>query len=125
MGAKFTKGDSVKTTRTLSAKNPLPDVRTASHVLEPGSTMPGMPSHIKAGQSDSRGSAQGGKGVGPKREGPIGHKGGSGAKKLAKAAPGMSTKSYKSESTGHPGRLEKLSGKARMSTEGRRKTWVY
>ena len=122
MAAKFTKGDSIKTTITSSQKHPPPNVG--------GNTMHGMPGYINAGVSKESGSMKGGKGVGPKREGPIGRKGGSGVERLAKAAPGMSVKSYKAESTGRAGTLKGSGGKmekltARTSAEGRRKSWVY
>lgn len=120
MAAKFTSGDSIKTTRTLSSKSPPPTVRATSHVLDTGNTMSGMPGHIKAGMTASEGGARGGKGVGPKREGPIGKRGSSGAKYMGKSAPGTMTRSYRSESTGHPGRIEKM--KARTSFEAKRKS---
>lgn len=64
--------------------------------LKSSNTMNGMPGYINAHQSESMDHARGGKGVGPKREGPVGSRGGSGAKGMAKAAEatGTVTKSY-------------------------------
>lgn len=124
MAAKFTHGDSIHTTRSTAQQGKVREPHTSSHALKGGSTMPGMPGHICAGQTAAEGGAKGGHGVGPKREGPIGRKGGSGAKSMGKAAPGTTTKSYHAASTGHPGRIEKL--KARTSFEGgRRKSTMY
>lgn len=101
MAAKFTKGDSVQTTRSTYQRNPPPNVRTRSHSLKGGSTMPGMPGYINAHQSESMDHARGGKGFGPHREEEVGKRGSSGAKHMAKAgeATGTVTKSYHSAST--------------------------
>lgn len=151
-------------------------------------TMNGMPGYIDADKSSSMDHVRGGKGVGPKREGPIGHKGGSGAKSMGKGAPGTTTPNYHKSSTGragpiehdtssghehihirtgshrpappgkppptahgklpggrggdtshpnkaknmaaavpkgHPGRMEKLAGRAKFHSEGRRKSTMY
>lgn len=188
MAAKFTAGDSIKTTRFISAKNPPPNVRTSSHTLKSGTTMAGMPGYINAHQTEDMGHAKGGKGFGPHREEYIGKRGSSGAKGMGKGATGTTTKDYKSSSTdsagsihgnsntgahmvhtknrttsmpgqkapptskgilggtvraagidrgsnkrsagfkaatGHAGRMESLSGKARTSYEGRRKSSMY
>jgi hypothetical protein len=100
MAAKFTKGDSVHTTNTTAQKNPPKNVG--------GNTMKGMRGYIDAHARKDMGGAKGGKGVGPHREGPIGERGGSGVKGMAKAgnAPGMSTKNYKSASTDSAGSLQ-------------------
>jgi hypothetical protein len=81
-----------------------------------------------------------GKGFGPKKEGPIGQKGGPGVMQRgawAKNAPGDITKDYKADSTGspgtyghgkvsgHPGRMESVSGHGRTKAEGRRKSHMY
>jgi hypothetical protein len=124
MAAKFTKGDSVHTTNTTTHKDPPRNVG--------GNTMQGMPGHIDAGQSTASGGMKGGKGFGPHKGGPIGQKGGSGAKSMGKAkdAPGTTTKDYKSASTGRAGTLKGNGGKmeklkARTSAEGGRKSWSY
>jgi hypothetical protein len=132
MSAKFTKGDSVHTTRTTAQQHPPKNVEAKSHALDRGNTMSGMPGHIDAGQSTASGGMKGGKGFGPHRGGPIGEKGGSGAKAMGKAkdAPGTTVKNYKSASTGSAGTLRGNGGKmekltARTSAEGRRKSWNY
>jgi hypothetical protein len=132
MAAKFTKGDSVKTTVTTAQKNPPPNVQAKSHSIKSGNTMSGMPGHIDAGASKDSGGMKGGKAFGPHRGGPIGEKGGSGAKSMGKAdkAPGTTVKNYKSASTSAPGTLKGSAGKmekltARTSSEGRRKSCMY
>lgn len=132
MAAKFTHGDSTKTTVTTAQKNPPRNAHTKSHALEGGNTMSGMPGHIDAGMSASSGGMKGGKAFGPHKGGPIGEKGGSGAKSMGKAkdAPGTVVRNYKSASTGRPGTLKGDAGKmekltARTSAEGRRKSWSY
>jgi hypothetical protein len=78
-------------------------------------TMKGMPGYICSDQSASTGGMKGGKGSGPKREGPIGKRGSSGP--FPATAKGTVTRSYKKDSTGHPGRIERLKGHARTSYE--------
>lgn len=77
-------------------------------------TMKGMPGRIKvAGTTSSAGLK--GPSVGPHKGGPIGQKGGA---HRANHQSGIgTTKNYRAASTGHPGRIERLAGKARMSTE--------
>ncbi len=109
MPAKFTQGTSLRTTKaTRNFSHDPPEPKTHS-VDGPrgGNTMNGMPGYINAHQSENMGHAKGGKGFGPHREGPVGEKGGSGAKSMAKAgnAPGMSTRNYKSASTDSAGSL--------------------
>ena len=116
MAARFPQGMSIQSTRQTSASSP---PRNTVH----GSIKAGMPGFVKSGQSASMGGAKGGSGSGPKREGPIGKRGSSGAKGLNKPAPGTSTKSYRSDSTGHAGRIERM--KALTSFEGRRKSNMY
>src|SRR5580693_268081 len=118
MAAKFTKGDSVKTTITSSQKNPPPNVSGKSHSLRSGNTMSGMPGHIDAGMSKDTGGMKGGKAFGPHRGGPIGEKGGSGAKSMGKAkdAPGTTVKNYKSASTGSAGTIKGSGGKMEKLT---------
>ncbi len=86
--------------------------------------MSGMPGFIDAGQTQASGGMKGSSSISPKKGGPIGRKGGSGAKTMGKAAPGTTTKSYRSASTGSAGKLEKL--KAPTSFEGgKRKSLMY
>jgi len=132
MAAKFTKGDSVHTTNTTAPQRPPKNVEAKSHALDRGNTMSGMPGYIGTGLSKDSGGMKGGKAFGPHRGGPIGEKGGSGAKSMGKAkdAPGTVEKNYKSASTGRAGTLKGDSGKmekltARTSAEGRRKSWSY
>lgn len=115
MPAKFTHGGHNTGTHTIQK----------GKVAEPPTknTMHGMPGHIKTGQTAASGGMKGGKGEGPKREGPVGKRGSSGP--FPKTAPGTITKSYHADSTGHPGRVEKLAGKGRTSFEGRRKSTMY
>ncbi len=109
MAAKFTKGDSIASTRTTRSQHH-PDEPKTHSVDGPrrGNTMNGMPGYINAHQKEDLGGAKGGKGFGPHREGSIGERGSSGARSLAKAsqAPGMSTKNYKSASTGRAGTIK-------------------
>lgn len=188
MAAKFTAGDSIRSTRTTASMHPKPNVRTRSHSLEGGNTMSGMPGYINAHQTESMDHARGGKGFGPRREGPVGKRGSSGAGHMGKSdATGTVTRSYKASSTdsagsikgnqntgayhvhtksrsgpmpgqkppptskgilggtvrragidvhqersagfqaaiGHPGRMERMKGRARTSAEGRRKSSMY
>jgi hypothetical protein len=108
MAARFTQGDSIHTTRSTYQQNPPRNVKTRSESLKGGNTMSGMPGYINAHQTESMDHARGGKGVGPHREGPVGEKGGSGAKGMAKAeeACGTVTKSYHKSSTRKAGGLE-------------------
>jgi hypothetical protein len=108
MAAKFTAGDSAKTTVTTARKNPPPNVRTRSHSLRSGNTMSGMPGYIDAHQREDMGGAKGGKGFGPHREGPVGEKGGSGVKRMAKAgkAPGTVVKNYHASATDSPSSIK-------------------
>jgi hypothetical protein len=101
----FAPGMSIEATRTITSRNPTFNTRN---------TMKGMPGHIKTGQSASEG-GKGGKGAGPKREGPIGKRGSSGP--FPSISKGTVTRSYKADSTGHPGRMERLKGHAKTSYE--------
>jgi hypothetical protein len=74
--------------------------------LKKGNTLAGMPGYIDADKSSSMDHVRGGKGVGPKREGPIGKKGGSGAKSMGKGAPGTTTPNYHKSATGRAGPIE-------------------
>lgn len=132
MAAKFTKGDSLHTTRTTAQQNPPKNVQAKSHTLEGGNTMSGMPGFIESHASKDSGGMKGGKAFGPHRGGPIGEKGGSGAKSMGKEgkAPGTTVKNYRSASTGSAGTLKGGAGKmekltARTSAEGRRKSSMY
>nr|WP_294525776.1 hypothetical protein [uncultured Rhodopila sp.] len=98
MAAKFTHGDSLASTRKTASMSPPPNaVRGAGHGKSGG-----MPGFINTRQSDSRGSAPGGKSLSPRREGYIGERGGSGAKGMGKAgkAAGTVTANYKRASSG-------------------------
>ena len=101
MAAKFTKGDSITTTHTTRQFNGPPRMKTKN-------SMNGMPGYINAHQTESLDHARGGKGVGPHREAPIGEKGGSGAKSMAKESKGCGTvtKDYKSSSIRSAGTLK-------------------
>jgi hypothetical protein len=101
MPARFNKGQSITTTNATREFNGPKRMKTAN-------SMNGMPGYIDAHQREDMGGAKGGKGFGPHREGPVGEKGGSGAKSMAKAgdSPGMSTKNYKSASTDSAGTLK-------------------
>lgn len=111
MAAKFTRGDSEHTTRSLFQQNPPKNVKSRSHSLESGNTMSGMPGYINAHQSENMDGARGGKGVGPHREAPVGKRGSSGAKHMAKAheATGTVTKDYRKSSTRSEGTLKDAS----------------
>jgi hypothetical protein len=190
MAAKFTAGDSIKSTREITNQRPKSNARTHSHDgPKAGNTMNGMPGYINAHQDESMSHAKGGKGFGPHREGPVGKRGSSGAKSMGKSKTGTTTPSYHADSTrsagtlkepnntgsnkvhtrstggpmpgqkppptskgilggtvrkagidqtktkgfqaaighdtGHKGRMEHLSGRARTHAEGRRKSVMY
>ena len=109
MAAKFTRGDSMRTTHVLTAKNPPREAHATTRGQSPrkGNSI-GMPGFIETGGDKSFAAVKGGRGVGPMREQDIGRRGSSGARSLAKArdSMGMSTGNYKRESTGRPGRIE-------------------
>lgn len=126
MAARFSKGTAgnppgVKNIQSGKVAEP----RTSGHNLRPGSTMPGMPGFINTGQDKSSGGLISSAGVGPKREGPIGSKGGAHrANGGATQARGSMDKSYRATSTGSAGKIEKLS--AKTSFEGKRgKSLMY
>ena len=126
MAAKFADKMSIESTRSIKSEFHPKEARTSSYGAKSGNTMSGMPGFINAGQTTSSGGAKGGKSISPRKEGPIGRKGGSGAKSMgmAKAASGTTTKSYRAASTGSAGKLEKL--KAPTSFEGgKRKSLMY
>lgn len=124
MAAKFTAGDSIATTRSTRSRHDPPEPHTSSYGAKSGNTMSGMPGFINAGATKASGGMKGGPSISPKKEGPIGRKGGSGAKSMGKAAPGTTTKSYHAASTGSAGKMEKL--KAPTSFEGgKRKSLMY
>jgi len=140
--------------KDLEAANVIPRGRQTTHVPKEKQSMEGMPGYIKTGQGlDGRDSMRGHSGIGPHREGPIGEKGhGSTQKKIYGGKhTGSMVKDYKSESTGkgghykmsaegqpasephkaefkiggHPGRMERMAGKARTHAEGRKKSHMY
>jgi hypothetical protein len=121
------------------------------HSMPKETSMEGMPGHIDAHPGDGEHILKG-KGFGPKREGPIGERGsGSTLKKHYHGGQGTMTHNYKADSTGkagavrqgpmdlphdkgpsmeqkiggHPGRMEKLSGRGRTHAEGRKKSQMY
>jgi len=109
MGAKFTAGDSIATTRKVVAKNPPRSSYPTTRGKSPrGGNSIGMPGTIETGGNKGFGGAKGGPGRGPHREGDIGERKPSGARELARArmSPGMSTRNYRAETTGRPGRIE-------------------
>jgi hypothetical protein len=141
--------------KDLEAANVLP-AKQATRVPKEKQSMEGMPGYIKTGQGkDGESIARGHSGIGPKREGPIGHKGRArNEEHIYRDGAGTMTKNYKSDSTGkpghyhmsgegqpaseahkgtapigsrhgHPGRMEHMSGRARTSAEGRKKSRMY
>jgi hypothetical protein len=111
MAAKFTQGDSIKSTRSIAPQGRRaqePETRSKGDGSpKGGNTMNGMPGYIDAHQPESMGHAKGGKGFGPHREGAIGEKGGSGAKAMGKGkAVGTTVRNYKSVSTDSAGSLK-------------------
>jgi hypothetical protein len=137
MAARFTKGDSIKSTNNITDKNPPGEVRTRSHTLKGGSTMPGMPGFIDTGASGQRGgNAQGGKTIAPKwppksrgsRESEIGHRGGGHeAKKLQRGGAGtQGGRSAWKGPKGGSGKMERLVGSVKTFTErGGKKSTMY
>jgi hypothetical protein len=86
--------------------------------------MKGMPGSIRTGQDASKAGLKQAGGMGPKREGPIGSKGGQRASSHFTAAKsrGSADKSYRATSTGPAGKIshgkmESLKGKASFSSE--------
>lgn len=115
MAVAFTKGDSLRSTRNV----------TKPAVNPEGNSMKGLRGFIKTGQDTSSGGLKGKAGIGPKRPGPIGQKGGASPKAHFTAAKsrGSADKSYKATSTGPAGKvvsngkMEALKGRARFSSE--------
>lgn len=114
MAIAFTKGDSVKTTRTI----------TKAAVGHKGNSMKGLPGFIKTGQDASSGGLKNSSGIGPHKPGPIGSKGGGSVKSHFTAAKsrGSADKSYRATSTGAAGKisggkLESMRGRAKFSGE--------
>lgn len=96
MASRFTQGASEGVTRTITKK-----------AVDPRPGMHGMPGYVKTGQDASSGALTGGSGMGPKREGPIGKKGGSGSPNMDAAKfRGSSDKSYRATSTGPGGTMK-------------------
>lgn len=105
MAARFYKGASVEQTNKLSAAHKVPPPQS--------NTMKGMPNPIGvAGHAKNILTSKGG--AGPKREGPVGSRGGS---HISRSGRGTTTSNYRAASTGHPGRMEKLVGHCKMSSE--------
>lgn len=114
MAIRFTKGDTMTSTKRV----------TKASIGSTSNTMKGMPGHIKAGQDASDGGLTQKGGIGPKREGPIGSKGGGSAKSHFTAAKsrGSADKSYRATSTGpagkiSQGKMESMRGRAKFSSE--------
>lgn len=127
MAAKFAEKMSIHSTRDTASEFHPKEPKTSSYGAKGGNTMSGMPGFINAGQTKASGGMKGGKSISPKKEGPIGRKGGSGAKSMgmAKAAPGTTTKSYRSASTGSAGKMEKLKAPTSFESGGKRKSLMY
>lgn len=111
MAVKFYKGASIEATRKTSQSGKSESVQKKS--------MPGMPGFIKTGQDTSSGGLTSSAGIGPKKPGPIGSKGGTSVKAHFTAAKsrGSADKSYRATSTGpagkiSAGKMESLKGKA-------------
>jgi len=103
MSVRFSQGQSMKTTETTRQFGKSPSVQRNS--------MKGLPGFIKTGQDKSSGGLVDGKGIGPKREGPIGRRGGSGSPSMDSGKfRGSSDKSYRATSTGAPGRIASNKG---------------
>lgn len=114
MAIQFTKGDSTSTTRRI----------TKAAVGHKSSSMKGMPGHIDTGQDASSGGLKNSSGIGPRKPGPIGRKGGTSVKAhfTAAKARGSADKSYRATSTGPAGKItagkmESMKGRAKFSTE--------
>ena len=114
MAIAFTKGDTMRTTRVI----------TKPAVGHKSNSMKGMPGFIKTGQDTSSGGLAISPGVGPKKPGPIGQRGGGSAKShfTAEKSRGSSDKSYRATSTGPAGKItrgkmESLRGRAKFSME--------
>lgn len=96
MAIRFTQGASLRATRVISKPAVNPEKNS----------MKGMRGYITTGQDTSDGGLKDKSGIGPKREGPIGKKGGSGAANMDSGKfRGSSDKSYRATSTGKPGRV--------------------
>lgn len=103
MAAKFTHGDSTAVLRSTKQADKVAPVQRSS--------LAGLPGYIKTGQDKSSNSLAASSGAGPKREGPIGKKGGShGDWQSHSKANGSMDKNYKATSTGPAGRIAKSSG---------------
>ena len=113
MDARFTKGDSVQTTRTIPpkvrvAKEPPTKAIGPKGVPRHGNTMSGMPGHINAHEREDMGGAKGGKGAGPHREGFIGERGRKNNEgHIYRDGAGTQTKDYRKLSTGKAGTYKK------------------
>lgn len=117
MGVRFNAGQSVHTTKTTrnfgAAPSRAPD----------GNTMKGLRGFIKTGQDVSDGGLRDSRGVGPKREGPIGTRAKPGdAHYTGKYADngkfrGSSDKSYRATSTGPAGKV--VSNKGTPQSRGK------
>ncbi len=114
-GARFTAGDTMKTTHTTTPPPGQPQHKA--------NTMKGMPGRINTAQKRDSSDTLTGKGFGPHREGPVGQKGGAHrANHGAAQARGSQDKSYKATSTAKPGTyakgmMESLKGRAKTSWE--------
>ena len=119
MAVRFYKGASLQTTRSINQKGKSPAVQSNS--------MKGMPGRIDTAQKRDSSDTLNGPAIKVKHPGPIGKRGGAHRANQQKGK-GSTDKSYRATSTarpgtysssnvGHNGRMEKLIGKARMSTE--------
>lgn len=134
MAARFTKGDSMRTTVDTAQRGQVREPRRSN-------TMEGMPSWIDTGANGKRGgNVQGGKTIAPRgppgagnRAGPgqgryIGHKGRSDNEGKIHAGEAVGTMGGRSAwmGGGHRGRMERLAGKAKSFGERKGgKTTMY
>jgi hypothetical protein len=114
MAARFYKGASLGTTSSTKQEGKSPAVQSNS--------MHGMPGRIKTGQDASSAGLASSPGVGIKKAGPIGQKGGPHRANQQKGK-GSTDTSYRATSTGPAGKIvgsgkmESLKGRARTSWE--------
>lgn len=116
MAARFTKGDSMATTRRTAQKGKVAEPRTTSHSLRAGSTMAGQPGFISTSANDGTAGAKGGKAMSskPMKNRYIGHKGSS---KMASSGRGTMGGRSAWMTRGSAGKVEKLAGAAKAFGE--------
>jgi hypothetical protein len=145
MAAKFTRGDSIETTRNTTQKSQMRDepvtrsARQSEGTPKRRNTMNGMPGYVDTGAgSDGAKALRGGRtvaprgppgapGAGPGTGRSIGHRGGGAEVKKAERG-GTGTMGSRKDwfGGGHRGRMERLKGSARSFGEkGGRKSTMY